>query len=40
MYMIYTKDRSYLNLTDGEFVAIRSILQHNNVPMQWTYHNV
>lgn len=40
MYTIYTKGRAYLNLNDGEFVSIRSILQYNNVPYQWTYHNV
>lgn len=40
MYTIYTQQRSYMNLNDNEFVSIRSILQHNDVPMQWTYHNV
>lgn len=40
MYTIYTKQQTYMNLNDGEFVSIRSILHYNGVPYQWTHHNV
>lgn len=38
MYAIYTKDgNTWSNLTEQEFVTIRSILQYNGVPYQWVH---
>lgn len=41
MYAIYTNDgNTWSNLSEAEFVTIRSILQYNGVPHQWVHTNL
>ena len=40
MYHIKTHDKLYSNLTEAEFVTIRSVLDYNRIQYKWKFTNI